>query len=90
MGKTVTTYLIDGDPKGTQYSFISNKICLIQETPTPEAQQRCASTSHNEECRFLSAPIGHFPQNFLLFHPHSSTLIPFDPFSSTLIHTDPH
>lgn len=26
MGKTVTTYLIDGDPKGTQYSFISNKI----------------------------------------------------------------
>ena len=28
MGKTVTTYLIDGDPKGTQYVFISNKICL--------------------------------------------------------------
>ena len=27
MGKTVTTYLIDGDPKGTQYVFISNKIC---------------------------------------------------------------
>ncbi len=26
MGKTVTTYLIDGDPKGTQYAFISNKI----------------------------------------------------------------
>ena len=24
MGKTVTTYLIDGDPKGTQYAFISN------------------------------------------------------------------
>lgn len=22
MGKTVTTYLIDGDPKGTQYVFI--------------------------------------------------------------------
>lgn len=21
MGKTVTTYLIDGDPKGTQYAF---------------------------------------------------------------------
>jgi len=33
MGKTVTTYLIDGDPKGTQYSFISNKICLMQENP---------------------------------------------------------
>lgn len=29
MGKTVTTYLIDGNPKGTQYSFISNKICLM-------------------------------------------------------------
>lgn len=28
MGKTVTTYLIDGDPKGTQYVFISNKISL--------------------------------------------------------------
>ena len=60
MGKTVTTYLIDGDPKGTQYSFISNKICLMQEIPTPEAQ-RCAATSHNEESRVLSAPIGPFP-----------------------------
>ena len=29
MGKTVTTYLIDGDPKGTQYVFISNKICRM-------------------------------------------------------------
>jgi hypothetical protein len=27
MGKTVTTYLIDGDPIGTQYVFISNRIC---------------------------------------------------------------
>ena len=26
MGKTVTTYLIDGDPKGAQYVFISNKV----------------------------------------------------------------
>lgn len=26
MGKTVTTYLIDGDPQGIQYAFISNKI----------------------------------------------------------------
>ena len=26
MGKTVTTYLIDRDPKGIQYVFISNKI----------------------------------------------------------------
>ena len=29
MGKTVNTYLIDGDPKGTQYAFISNKICQM-------------------------------------------------------------
>lgn len=29
MGRTVTTYLINGDPKGTQYSFISNKICQM-------------------------------------------------------------
>ena len=29
MGKTVTTYLIDGDPKGTQDVFISNKICQM-------------------------------------------------------------
>ena len=32
MGKTVTTYLIDGDPKGTQYVFISNKIGQIGQT----------------------------------------------------------
>lgn len=29
MGKTITTYLIDGDPKGAQYVFISNKICKM-------------------------------------------------------------
>ena len=29
MGKTVTTYLIDGKPKGTRYVFISNKICQM-------------------------------------------------------------
>ena len=28
MGKTVKTYLIDGDPKGT-HVFISNKICQM-------------------------------------------------------------
>ena len=28
MGKTVTTYLIEGYPKGTQYVFISNKRTL--------------------------------------------------------------
>lgn len=34
MGKTITTYLIDGDPKGTQYVFICNKICQISTTTT--------------------------------------------------------
>lgn len=29
MGKTVTTYLIDRNTNGTQYSFISNKICQM-------------------------------------------------------------
>lgn len=29
MGKTVTTYLIDGKPNGTRYVFISNKICQM-------------------------------------------------------------
>lgn len=29
MDKTATTYLIDGAPKGTQYTFISNKICQM-------------------------------------------------------------
>lgn len=33
MGKTVTTYLIDSDPNGTQYSFISNKICQMFVVP---------------------------------------------------------
>ena len=33
MGKTVTTYLINGDPKGTQYVFISNKICQMYVIP---------------------------------------------------------
>ena len=29
MGKTVTTYLVDSNPNGTQYAFISNKICQV-------------------------------------------------------------
>ena len=33
MGKTVTTYLIDGDPNGAQYLFISNKICKMVIVP---------------------------------------------------------
>lgn len=33
MGKTITTYLIDGDPKGAQYVFISNKICKMVVIP---------------------------------------------------------
>ena len=33
MGKVITTYLIDGDPKGIQYAFISNKICQMFVVP---------------------------------------------------------
>ena len=33
MGKTVTTYLVNGDPKGTRYAFISNKICQMFVVP---------------------------------------------------------
>ena len=33
MGKTITTYLIDGDPTGTQHVFISNKICQMYVIP---------------------------------------------------------
>lgn len=33
MGKTITTYLIDGNPQGTQYVFISNKICKMLVIP---------------------------------------------------------
>ena len=29
MGKTVTTYLIDGDPKGAQYVFVSKIRTII-------------------------------------------------------------
>ena len=29
MGKTITTYLMTGDPKGPQYVFISNKLCKM-------------------------------------------------------------
>lgn len=33
MGKTITTYLIDGHPQGAQYVFISNKICKMLMIP---------------------------------------------------------
>lgn len=33
MGKTITTYLIEGNPQGTQYVFISNKICKMLVIP---------------------------------------------------------
>lgn len=33
MGTTVTTFLIDGDPKGSQYVFVSNKICKMYVIP---------------------------------------------------------
>lgn len=29
MGKVVTTHLVDGDPQGVKYAFISNKICQM-------------------------------------------------------------
>lgn len=33
MGKTVTTYLVDNNPKGTRYAFISNKTCQVFVVP---------------------------------------------------------
>ncbi|MFR1814469.1 GIY-YIG nuclease family protein [Dysgonomonas capnocytophagoides] len=33
MGKTITTYLIDGNPQGSRYVFISNKICKMLVIP---------------------------------------------------------
>lgn len=33
MGKTITTYLIDGNPQGSQCVFISNKICKMLVIP---------------------------------------------------------
>ncbi|MDE6515757.1 MAG: GIY-YIG nuclease family protein [Bacteroidales bacterium] len=33
MGKSVITYLVDGDPKGTQYAFIRNKTCQMFVVP---------------------------------------------------------
>lgn len=38
MGKTVTTYLLDSDPKGTRYVFISNKICQMYVIPRSQIQ----------------------------------------------------
>lgn len=38
MGKTVTTYLLDSDPKGTRYVFISNKICQMYVIPRYQIQ----------------------------------------------------
>lgn len=33
MGKTVTTYLIDGDPSGTRFVFIENDVCRMYVIP---------------------------------------------------------
>lgn len=33
MGKTVTTYLVDGDPTGTRYVFIENNVCRMYVIP---------------------------------------------------------
>lgn len=42
MGRTVTTYLIDGDPKGTQYVFVSNMTFL------------CIDNNRNNNCIFAN------------------------------------
>ena len=93
MGKIVTSYLINGDPKGTQYSFITNKICLMLEPQHPRRSSAAPLLRIMKNAVFLSALIGHFPKNtpyFIHIDPHSSHLIPFRPHSSTLIHIDPH
>ena len=33
MGKTITTYLIESDPKGPQYVYISNSLCKMYVVP---------------------------------------------------------
>lgn len=33
MGKTITTYLIEENPQGSQYSFISNRMCKMYSIP---------------------------------------------------------
>lgn len=38
MGKTITTYLIDGNPKGSQYVFIHNKICKMYVIPRSDTK----------------------------------------------------
>jgi hypothetical protein len=49
MSKTITTYLIDGDPKGTQYVFISNNICQMYVIP-------CSNLSILNERQELQTP----------------------------------
>ncbi len=36
MGKTITTYLIDGNPQGVRSIFIDNKICKLLLIPRSE------------------------------------------------------
>lgn len=36
MGKTITTYLMTGDPKGSQYVLISNRVCKMIVIPRSE------------------------------------------------------
>ena len=49
MGKTVTTYLMDANPKGTQYVFIRNKICQMYLIPR-------SNLSILNECHELQTP----------------------------------
>lgn len=55
MGKTVTTYLIDGDPQGTQYAFISNKILQIYKVISPISDKTGGLLAVARDGRFLCA-----------------------------------
>ena len=56
MSKTVTTYLIDGDPKGTQYAFISNKICQMYVVP----RSNLSYLNEQEKQKVILAEGSHF------------------------------
>lgn len=49
MGKTIPTYLIDSDPEGTQYAFISNQISKCFNSAFGTQQKHC-----NKKARLFS------------------------------------
>ncbi len=67
MGRTVTTYLIDGDPKGTQYSFISNKICLMLEPQHPRRSSAAPLLRIMKNAGFCLLQLAIFPKTSLYF-----------------------